>query len=82
MKPTVTQITTKYAIFRKGVAFRTEEYALQDHIYDTYSKAMVALSDLQADLSMDLKNKIEVRVVEGTVDEHLFGKNPLAWYYE
>jgi hypothetical protein len=81
-KPTVTQYTTKYALFRRGVLEHTVDYALQGNVYNSYLEAKLAMSDLQNTLSIGLRNSIEIQVIDGTLDEQMFGKNPLAWYYE
>lgn len=81
-KPTVTESTITYGIFRRDAMSRTEDYILQDKTYDSLSEAEAALNQLQSELPIRLRPLVEVRVVEGDNyrDEQTFGKNPLAWY--
>ena len=82
MKPTVTQFTTQYAIFRRDALQRTADYALRGAIYNSLKEATSAKNVMLRELPIGLQPLIEVRVVEenaGYRDQE-FGKNPLAWY--
>lgn len=80
-KPTVTQSTIQYALFRTDVLGRTADYALQGRIYDSMSEAAAALEQLITELPAPLKPFVEVRVVEGEYrNEKDFGSNPFARY--
>ena len=81
-KPTVTEPTILYGLFRRDALERTEDYVLRGETYTALPDANRALLQLQSELPAFLRNLIEVRVVEetGYRDDEQFGKNPLAYY--
>lgn len=78
-KPTITQPSIYYAIFRRDVPFHTADYALQNKIYTTLTEANLALQQLRKEVAVFLAS-FEVRQVEGGYQETEFGTNPFVHY--
>lgn len=63
-KPTITNTTITYGLFRKGIANRTVDYVLMGKTYATLAEANDAMAELSKSLVINLQSSVEVRPIE------------------